>query len=97
MDHSLTADNTTSRAEFVAQRRTGLGGSDAAGLLGLSRYSSAYAIWAEKMGITTDIADNERMRWGRSIEALLLAWAEEELARFLGVSLSFVASPPQMR
>lgn len=55
------------RAQWLNARRRGIGGSDAAAILGVSPYKSAYAVWADKMGYKDD-ADSEGMRQGRDLE-----------------------------
>lgn len=57
-----------SRADWLAERRKGIGGSDAAGIIGLSRWSSAYSVWADKTGRIPDKPDTEAMREGRDLE-----------------------------
>lgn len=49
-------------------RKTGCGGSDAATIAGLNPYSSRYALWCDKVGITPPKEDNEIMRQGRDLE-----------------------------
>lgn len=56
------------RAEWLAERRKSLGGSDIGAALGLSKWRSPYAVWAEKSGLTPDEPDNEAMRQGRDLE-----------------------------
>jgi len=56
------------REEWLLLRRTGLGGSDAAAILGVHPYKSAYAVWADKRGLLSDDGDNEAMRQGRDLE-----------------------------
>lgn len=57
------------REEWLAQRQTGLGGSDASAALGMNQYKSAYTLWAEKSGaIIDEVEDNEAMRQGRDLE-----------------------------
>lgn len=56
-----------SREQWLEERRKGIGGSDAAAILGVSPYKSAYSIWADKMGYGQD-EDNEAMRQGRDLE-----------------------------
>lgn len=59
-----------SREEWLAERRKSIGGSDAASVLGLNPYNSAYALWAEKTGkvIPEDISDKEAVRLGNDLE-----------------------------
>lgn len=49
-------------------RKTGCGGSDAATIAGLNPFSSRYALWCDKVGITPPKEDNEIMRQGRDLE-----------------------------
>lgn len=57
-----------SREDWVASRRFGLGGSDAAAIVGMNNYVSPYALWADKTGRLADKEDNEAMRQGRDLE-----------------------------
>jgi len=43
-------DRTIGRALWLAQRRRGIGGSDAAAILGLSPWETSFSIWLEKTG-----------------------------------------------
>lgn len=56
------------REEWLALRRKSIGGSDAAGIIGLSRWSSPYTVWADKTGRIPDKPDTEAMRIGRDLE-----------------------------
>lgn len=63
-----TSTVTMSHEEWLDFRRTGIGGSDAAALVGLNPYSSPYAVWADKLGVMPEVEDNEAMRQGRDLE-----------------------------
>ena len=54
--------------EWLAARRTGLGGSDAGAIMGVHPYKGAYAVWADKKGLAPAVDDNEAMRQGRDME-----------------------------
>ena len=56
------------REEWLALRRKSIGGSDAAGIIGLSKWSSPYSVWADKTGRLPDKPDNEALRLGRDLE-----------------------------
>lgn len=58
-----------SREEWLAERKKSIGGSEAAAVCGLSKWASAYSVWANKRGLTPDEEDNEAMRQGRDLEA----------------------------
>lgn len=56
------------RPTWLALRRKSIGGSDAAGIIGLSRWSSPMSVWADKLGKAPDKPDTEAMRIGRDLE-----------------------------
>ena len=65
----VKATNLT-KEEWLEQRRKTIGGSDAGAVLGLNKYKSPYALWAEKTGkmIPEDISDKEAVRLGNDLE-----------------------------
>ena len=52
------------REEWLLLRRKGIGGSDAAAIVGLNRWRSAFDVYAEKVGLKPEQPDNEAMRRG---------------------------------
>lgn len=58
------------RAQWLEARRKGIGGSDAAAILGLSSYATPLSVWMEKTGRATphDISDKEPVYWGNILE-----------------------------
>ena len=56
------------RETWLEHRRCGIGGSDAATIVGLNPYSSLLTLWADKTGRLPDKEDNEAMRIGRDLE-----------------------------
>jgi len=50
------------------ERRKGVGGSDVAGILGISEYSTPLTVWADKLGLTPHKDDTPNMRIGRDLE-----------------------------
>ena len=57
-----------SREEWLERRRKTIGGSDAAGIVGLSKWASPFSVWADKTGRAAEKADTEAMRQGRDME-----------------------------
>ena len=57
-----------SRAEWLEFRRQGIGGSDAATVIGMNPWSSRYQLWADKKGLLPERPDTEAMRTGRDLE-----------------------------
>ena len=61
------------RTDWLKARRKGIGGSDAASVLGISPWKSNVQLWEEKTGITEpeDISDKEAVRFGKESEAAI--------------------------
>jgi putative phage-type endonuclease len=47
--------STMSRQDWLALRRTGIGGSDVGSIVGVNRYRSAYELWLDKTGRIPDL------------------------------------------
>lgn len=58
------------RAAWLAERRTGIGASESAAILGLSPYATPYSVWAVKTGRAPE-ATGERLRAGLALEPYL--------------------------
>ena len=56
------------RAEWLEQRRTGIGGSDVAPILGLSPWRTPYQVWEDKTGRGEEQPDSPALYWGRLLE-----------------------------
>lgn len=62
------------RAQWLALRSTGIGASEAAIIIGLSKWKSPYALWAEKCGLAgPDDEETERQKWGLILEPVIAA------------------------
>lgn len=59
------------RGEWLQHRRSGLGSSDASGVLGVTRWTSPYEVWADKLGLIPETPDNDNMELGRLLEPLI--------------------------
>ncbi|MBQ6206437.1 MAG: YqaJ viral recombinase family protein [Oscillospiraceae bacterium] len=67
-----------SREMWLEQRRKTIGGSDAAGIVRLSKWASPFSVWAEKTGRLPETEDNEAMRQGRDLEDYVAKrWTEQ--------------------
>lgn len=55
---AITRVKTANREEWRKLRSGYIGGSDAAAVVGLNPYASAYSLWAEKTGRTAGFAGN---------------------------------------
>ena len=63
--------NDMTHNEWLAQRRKGLGGSDAGAILGVNKWSSPLDVYLDKIGQSLPIADNDAMYWGRELEDIV--------------------------
>jgi putative phage-type endonuclease len=61
---------THSRQDWLEQRRTVIGGSDAAAALGLSKWRTQYDLYLEKIGESVTV-ETEPMYWGTQQEPLI--------------------------
>lgn len=69
------------RAAWLAERKKGLGGSDAAAVLGVSPWKSTFALWAEKTGLEPEDEMPEWMEWGLRLEPAIASKYEEVTGR----------------
>lgn len=68
------------RDEWLRARRSGLGGSDAAAIMGLSPYSSPMAVYLDKTGqLPLHEGSSEQARWGQRLEAAVAEGAIDTL------------------
>jgi putative phage-type endonuclease len=63
---------TTTREDWLAERRTGIGGSDVAAILGLSRWKTPLDVYLDKTGQLPPQPESEPMRWGTLLEPVIL-------------------------
>ena len=65
--------------KWLAIRNNGLGGSDAAVIMGVSPFKSRLTLWMEKTGklAPEDLSQNQRVYWGIKNEANIAAWFKE--------------------
>lgn len=59
------------RDEWLHARRRGLGGSDAAGALGVSKWKTELSIYLDKRGEAPEVEQTEPMRWGSLLEEIV--------------------------
>lgn len=61
----------TTEDAWLEWRRGGIGGSDIAALLGISKYASPTSLYYDKLGLLPHREDSPRLRIGRRMEAVL--------------------------
>lgn len=69
------------RQEWLNERRSGIGGSDAAAVLGLSKWKTPLQVYLDKRGEAQEIPDNEAMLWGRALEPVIRQQYAERTGR----------------
>lgn len=72
---------TNSREEWLALRKNYVGGSDAASVVGLNPYGSAYQLWAEKTGRIPGFEGNLATKVGTYLEEFVAKLFEEETGK----------------
>ncbi len=72
--------NAKDRDDWLTLRRTGIGGSDAAAAIGVSRWKSPLELWLEKTGQQEpqDLSDNAAVEWGTRLEDVIADKFKEE-------------------
>lgn len=61
------------REQWLKHRRSGIGGSDAGAIMGVSPYKGPFSVWADKMGYESADDESEAMRQGRDLEEYVAA------------------------
>lgn len=73
---TITPDN---EAHWLALRREDLTSTDIAALFGLSPYKTHFELWHEKKaGERAEFVENDRMKWGKRMEATVAAGIAED-------------------
>ena len=70
-----------SHEEWVARRRESIGGSDAASVIGLNPYKSAYSLWAEKTKKVPEFEGNLATEVGSYLEEFVAKKFEQETGK----------------
>ena len=61
-----------SKEEWLRYRKCGIGGSDVAAILGISKWNSAISLWLDKTNQTNEsVEENEAMQWGTIMEPII--------------------------
>lgn len=62
---------TEPRQDWLQARKAGIGGSDAAAILGISKYRTPLQVYLDKIGELPEQPDNPAMLWGRTLEPVI--------------------------
>ena len=79
----LTVEEMQDKNLWLEVRNTGIGGSDAAVIVGMNKWKSPLTLWLEKTGQKEpdDLSDNERVYWGVKNEANIADWFTEKTGK----------------
>jgi putative phage-type endonuclease len=75
------------------ERATGIGGSDIAGLIGLSKYSSPTSIFYERMGLIEPTPESQRQRIGKRMELVLALEFHDETGLYVSGEQAWMRHP----
>jgi putative phage-type endonuclease len=59
------------REEWLKDRMSGIGGSDAPAVMGMSKWKTPLDVFLEKRGEAPEVLDSEPMKWGRLLEPIV--------------------------
>lgn len=71
MTETMTLSALVDRTAWLEQRRSGIGGSDAAAVLGISKWRTPLSVWLDKTGQADNTSETEPMRWGTLLEPVI--------------------------
>lgn len=89
----IPTDQINDRDDWLHKRRSGIGASDVAGIVGLSPWSTPYTVWADKTDRIDDDEPNEQMRWGSKLEGVITDEFVERTGLFVGDAQVLVMDP----
>lgn len=85
--HRISIDELGGRDEWLQLRKLGIGGSDAAAVLGASQYSSPMSVYMDKLGLLSESEDNQFKEWGRRLEAPIAQYVQDHIATPLNATV----------
>lgn len=72
------AGSGLSEQEWLGLRDFGIGGSEIAGILGISPWDSPYTVWARKKHIMSPLKETDPMKWGKALEqSIAEQWSKD--------------------
>lgn len=82
-DLILSVKDAEDHGKWLEARAIGIGGSDAAVIMGMNPYKSPYQLWLEKTGQAEapDLSGNQYVYWGTKNESNIADWFQEETGK----------------
>jgi putative phage-type endonuclease len=59
------------RVEFLTRRKTGIGGSDVAAVLGVSKWKTAFELYQDKVNDIVDVQESDILHFGNKLEQVI--------------------------
>lgn len=87
------ADTAEARESWLAERRNGIGASEAAAVLGLSRWETPLEVYLRKKGLMPPKEETAAMRRGRRMEAVIAEEYQEATGHLIIGTQLFVHHP----
>lgn len=81
----------TARADWLAWRRKGLGGSDIGAIFGVSKWGGPWSVWLDKTQGLDDYSDDRSKATGRRLERVVAEYAAERTGGDLEMAPAFDA------
>lgn len=83
MDYATYEDCPVDQIDWLKKRKTGIGGSDAAAVCGISPYRSPMEVWMDKTDRLPPQEENELFYWGHTLEPVI----RDEFVRRTGLTV----------
>lgn len=68
----------SNRDAWLEMRRTGIGGSDAAAIMGESPWGTPLTVFNDKLGLDEGKPESAPMEWGKRLERVVASWYRDE-------------------
>ena len=92
----IAAHADISHDDWLAMRKLGIGGSDAAAICGMNPWRSSMAVYADKKGLVEDQEETEDMIFGKRMEPHIRDWFAEDFQKAEGSSIYVFDCPWMM-
>lgn len=93
MTNQLRTIADADHEQWLHDRRAGIGGSDVAPILGLSKWRTPLDVYRDKRGEGRQDVDNESMLWGRALEPVIRQQYADRTGRVVHLPDSMVFHP----
>lgn len=70
-------DPAPDTAQWLRARKQGLGASDSAAVMGLSKYGTALSVYLDKLSDRVDTTMSDRQDWGHRLEEPIAGWVQD--------------------